>query len=85
MCPKCKSKDVEGSPSVVVNGLVIGAQGGSVLGCALAVAAGGPAALLGLLGGAVLGGVAGVKAGEAIDPRWKYVCNRCGCTWKELE
>ena len=44
-----------------------------------------PLMIIGLTVGAVLGGWGGMGLGEALDPRWKYVCSNCGCTWKELE
>ena len=62
----------------------VGAQVGSVIGCALTVA-GGPLAILGLLAGVALGGWGGKAAGEAIDPRWKCICGNCGYTWKQSD
>ncbi len=83
-CPKCKSTELEVSQSVVIGSMGVGAQLGSVIGCALTVA-GGPLAILGLLAGTFLGGWGGKSAGEAMDPRWKCVCGNCGYTWKQSD
>jgi hypothetical protein len=85
MCPRCKSQDVIASQPVVDGAVVLGAQVGSVLGGTLLIATGPLAILVGLLAGAALGGCGGYKAAEAIDSRWKYVCQECGCTWKQSD
>jgi phage tail tape-measure protein len=61
-----------------------GAQTGSILGGLLTIASG-PFMIVGLTVGALLGGWGGMEAGEAIDARWKYYCNDCGNTWRQLE
>jgi phage tail tape-measure protein len=83
-CPKCQSTELEISQSVVVGSTGIGAQVGSIIGGALTIATG-PLMILGLLAGAALGGWGGNAAGEAIDPRWKWVCGNCGYSWKQSE
>jgi phage tail tape-measure protein len=83
-CPKCNSSELEAAQSVVIGSMGLGAQVGSIVGGALTIAAG-PLMIVGLLAGTILGGWGGMTAGEAIDPRWKYVCQKCGCTWKQVD
>ena len=69
-CQRCGSSGAERSGT----SMVLGAQVGSVIGCALTVAIGGPVALVGLLAGAVAGGIAGDKVGENCDG---WLCRSC--------
>lgn len=83
-CPNCNSTDIVTSDSFVGSCMGVGAQIGSIMGCALGVGAGGLGAFVGLSVGGALGGWAGYALGKAIDPRWKSACQKCGCTWKQL-
>jgi hypothetical protein len=77
-----------GSGNVVVTSLetnlgAIGMQTGSIIGGALLIACGPLAMVAGLLAGAVAGCAVGTKTGKALEPRSKYKCRNCGCSWKE--
>jgi uncharacterized protein YcfJ len=90
-CPKCKSTEIDVlvSESLVTNCTVLGAQIGSIAGCALGVGAGGLGAFVGVNAGAVAGGWAGHAIGQAvakaINPDWHYLCQKCGYSWKEAD
>jgi phage tail tape-measure protein len=81
-CPKCKSKELHISQSFVEGAVGIGAQVGGVVGGLVLMALGPLGMLVGLLAGGGLGGWGGHNAGNAFDPRWKYICLKCGHAWK---
>jgi hypothetical protein len=84
-CPKCRSTDTTASQPAVDAGVTIGLHTGGIGAAVLTIGALGPFAVIPLIAGALLGGCGGYMAGEAIDPRWKRVCNDCGCTWKQID